>query len=516
MSFRYEAADLSSKIPDPIATSQKPLFNAGLAGKDHKNLDQPVLADALPQLRTDTWRVDADGQMETTYRLKPNLSWHDGQPLTADDFVFAGQVYSDSGLTVFGRAPQEQIRELLAPDPRTLVIRWTSLYADADILSDNFAPLPRHILGDSFASYRQDPNARDVLLNHPFWTSAYVGLGPYRLERWEPGVALYGQAFPGYVFGKPKIDHVVLRIFGDETSVLTNVLAGQVQFTTGTSIRFEQGMVLKREWEAAGRGAVILNAMGAVYAIFQFRPDYLKTPALMDVRVRRALNYSIDRQALQDGIYEGQGRIIDTVIAPDDPIFPDLDRVLAKYDFDPRKTEALMNEAGFARDASGFYASASGTRFRPDFQVLAGRDFERQQAIMADTWAKAGIDTVQAVLAPEQSREPINRNIFPGISQSLTNLAFNVEQIGSAENKWAGSNREGWNNPEYEGLWAAWKTTLERPERNRLQVQMYKLISEQLPGIPCYSLFTVIAQASGLRGPVPTNPWWSVQNWEMG
>ncbi|MBM2813114.1 MAG: Bacterial extracellular solute-binding protein, family 5 Middle, partial [Chloroflexi bacterium] len=49
----------------------------------------PYLAEALPTLNTDTWKVFPDGKMETRYRLKPNLTWHDGKPLTAADFAFS-------------------------------------------------------------------------------------------------------------------------------------------------------------------------------------------------------------------------------------------------------------------------------------------------------------------------------------------------------------------------------------------------------------------------------------------
>lgn len=70
----------------------KRLFNADLAILDERGLPRPYLAEALPQLNTDSWRVYPDGRMETTYRLKPNLTWHDGVPLVADDFVFARRV----------------------------------------------------------------------------------------------------------------------------------------------------------------------------------------------------------------------------------------------------------------------------------------------------------------------------------------------------------------------------------------------------------------------------------------
>src|SRR5439155_24643675 len=68
------------------------LLNATLAATDKSGVPQPYLVEALPQLNTDTWRVFPDGRMETVYRLKPGLVWHDGTALTADDILFTWRV----------------------------------------------------------------------------------------------------------------------------------------------------------------------------------------------------------------------------------------------------------------------------------------------------------------------------------------------------------------------------------------------------------------------------------------
>lgn len=514
MAFRYESSDLFPKIPESIASGERPLFNAALTGLDHGRLPQPFLAEALPRLDTDTWRVFPDGQMETTYRLRQGLTWHDGQPLTAEDFVFAWRAYVEPGLGVFGPVPQILMEEVVAPDPLRVVIRWHSPYADADILAENFPPLPRHILGEPFSAYRQDSGTRDSFLALPFWTTEYVGLGPYRLERWEPGVALHSVAFSGYVFGRPKIDRIVARIFTDENTVLTNVLSGEVEHTTIYTLRFEHAQVLKGEWEATKRGFLLFDPGTAVHSLVQFRPEYQKTPALFDLRVRKALNHAIDREALRDGLFEGQGTIPHTAVRPDEPYFPEVDRAITKYPYDPRRTETLMNEAGLVKGAQGFFVTSGGERFRPDFQVLAGTHFERAGAIMQETWERAGILTEYSVLPTARSRDPFSRHTFSGIGGSV-GANYTAEQIGTAENRWSGSNRGGWSSPDYEALWAAFNTTLDRPQRDRLQVEMAKLTSEQLPAFSLYFNLLVNAHTAALRGPRMPNPWWSLHEWEL-
>src|SRR6187399_2718003 len=70
----------------------KPLFTANLGAWSLQEVPYPVLAEAIPQLNTDTWRVLPDGRMETVYRLRAGLTWHDGTPLTADDVAFTKRV----------------------------------------------------------------------------------------------------------------------------------------------------------------------------------------------------------------------------------------------------------------------------------------------------------------------------------------------------------------------------------------------------------------------------------------
>src|SRR5947207_62730 len=83
-----------------------------------------------------------DGRMETTYRLRPNLTWHDGTPLTAEDFVFSLRMYSTPALGLASLAPFNAMEEVAPVDPRTIVIRWRRPYPDADQLAQyTFPPL---------------------------------------------------------------------------------------------------------------------------------------------------------------------------------------------------------------------------------------------------------------------------------------------------------------------------------------------------------------------------------------
>src|SRR5688572_8352741 len=160
IAVRGEPPSVASKpVVDFSGSLGRPreLFNANLDFLDERERAQPQLAESLPELHTDTWRVFPDGRMETTYRLKPNLTWHDGTPLSAEDFVFAHRVYATPAFGLSATPPIGQMEEIIAPDPRTVVIRWRQPYPDAVALDRDFQALPRHILADSLSAL--DPTA---------------------------------------------------------------------------------------------------------------------------------------------------------------------------------------------------------------------------------------------------------------------------------------------------------------------------------------------------------------------
>lgn len=72
------------------------------------------------------WRVSPDGRMETTWRIRGNALWHDGQPFTAHDLLFSMQIAQDKELAEFGDIAYESVESAVAPDPQTFTVRWKS------------------------------------------------------------------------------------------------------------------------------------------------------------------------------------------------------------------------------------------------------------------------------------------------------------------------------------------------------------------------------------------------------
>lgn len=476
------------------------LFHAALALYDDQSLPQPQLAETLPQLGTDSWKVFPDGRMETTWRLRPNLTWHDGAPLVADDVAFSIPVRvalktpGDTGGAKLGPL----IDEVTAPDARTVVVRWSKPFPLAG--ESEWQPLPRHILGPFF---EQMPP--ETFANLPYFSTEFVGAGPYRLGRWEPGAFIEGVAFPGYVNGKPKIERVNLVWISDSNTAVAQLLSGTVHLATDGVIAFEQATVLKREWAARGEAGFLLSVAAAIpSARTQFKTEYTNPTAILDVRVRQAIAHAIDKQAIVDGVLDGDPRsIADSLVLPHEPFFQEVDKVVTKYPLDLRRTEQLMAEAGFRKDDAGFY-SQNGIRLNTSIQGVAGAR-ERAALIVSDSWKNAGIEAPPRIISVAQSAGGELETTFPAFAIDIgtgTPLGrFNKDQIATAATRWSGGNKSGYSDPEYERLHPIFTGALDRNERNQAAVQMMKLLSDQAAVFPLYYNSQIVAHAGSLVGP---------------
>jgi peptide/nickel transport system substrate-binding protein len=530
VAHRYEPGNLAVKVLQSNGTlNTARLFNAALTYVDDQGIPRPYLAEGLPQLNTDSWRVFPDGRMETTYTLKENLTWQDGTPLTADDFAFAFRVYTDPGLGVFISSPQDTMETVTATDPRTLVIQWRTSNPVAGSLGfEELDPLPRHLQESAFADYRDGRSTGEAFMADPTWTTGYVGAGPFRLERWDQGVQLEGSAFPGHILGKPKIDRIVVRIYLDENQTMATVLAGgQVDYACCNTLRFNQYVTLKREWEPTGKGQAAAIPGVAVFLYLQQRPEYVSHEALLDVRVKRALAHAIDRDAINEGLFDGLGAPTDSPIPPNLPYFAEADRMATKYPLDVNRASQLMSDAGFTKDSGGFFADRSGRRFHLNFSVQAASEIERMQQILADSWRRAGFEVQTDVIAPQVYTQLDTRHTLPGVSYAFFQgeSGFLSSEIGTAANRWRGRNRTGWSNPEYDRLFDAWSAALDRTERERTVGQMMGLVSDSIAGYPLYFSQLIVTWSSALKGPTgkeasqfgstsrPTTNYWNVHEW---
>jgi peptide/nickel transport system substrate-binding protein len=482
------------------------LFNAQLDFLDERETPHPYLAEALPQLNTDTWQVFPDGTMETRYRLRSNLVWQDGASLSAEDFAFAYRVFVVPEFGAASSAPIGSMAEVRAPDPATVVIRWGRLDPDAGVMDLKFQALPRHLLEQAFQNLDHQAFA-----SLPFWTQEYVGLGPYRVERWDPGSAIEAVAFAGHALGRPTIDRIRVIFISDANTALATMLSGEAHYISESVIWYEEGATLEQEWSARNGGTVLYSPVVFRITLIQNRAEAADPARLRDVRVRRALAHGIDRDAAFESSTGGKGVLMYSLTPPTKPFYPELDRVIAKYPYDPARTAQLLGDAGLVRGTGGFFAGPAGESFRVEVATDGGATNERENSIFVDSLRRAGVDASSKVVPVAQLRDTQARALLPGLStggmpQNRLDQ-FTSGNIPRPDNRWQGNNRGAWSSPEYDRLWQQYSTTISPAERVPLIAQLEKLFSEDVGAIPHFYSVVATGHVAALAGPIaPMTP----------
>jgi peptide/nickel transport system substrate-binding protein len=499
----------------------KPLFAATLGAWNQQEQPFPILAEAVPQLNTDSWRVFPDGRMETTYRLRQGLTWHDGTPITAEDLAFTRRVEVarfEWGLSQ-GVAEYREMDEIVAVDPRTVLIRWKQPYTEA--AAPDLIPYPRHILEGPL-----NQGEADAFDSHSYWNTSWVGAGPYRVDRWERGAFIEGVAFDGYALGAPKIKRVRLTWNNDPNVTLTRILAGDGDIVLDGSIRFQQASVLRERWNLQMDGTIMLNPTSLRYMQYQSRSEYVNPRQMHDLRVRKAILHALDRASLAETMLEDRNMAADTIPPRTAAYYDQIDKAIAKYPYDPRLAEQLFGEVGFAKGGDGTLASPGQGKFALEVRGVSGGAEEQDTTIVADALRTFGLDpTILLLPSSRRASDDMMKGTFPGLTLNNNTLQrglglekWHSANIGHPGNNWTGTNRTGFTNPEYDRLHTLWSTTLDRNQANAHLTTMMKMLSEQVSLFPLYYNFQVVAHTSALKGPQPITPdssrYGNVHEWE--
>ena len=490
-------------------TPAGPFVNVGLTLRDENDVLQPVLLERLPSQTDGSWDVNADGTMRTLYTLREGLKWQDGQPLRSADFVFAYRVYRDREIPLMTDVPERYMSSVTAVDDRTIEINWTQLFIEAaSPASHHLAAIPRHLLGDV---YERDKSA---FLNSPYWnTEQYVGLGPFRVVSREPGVRVMLEANPHFLFGRPAIDSVEMQVVPDLNAVVVRVLAGDVDWVYYQDISALQAQLLREQWESRGAGKILTAQVTNRGLAFQHRdvPNHQK--ALLDVRVRRAIMHAIDREDMGRTKTAGLAGLSDTPYYPEHYLYPRVRTALTTYPFDLRRTEVLLNEAGWTKGSDGLFRNAGGRTL--DVEMTASSDYPRTPLILADNLKRAGIDARPFVQPEALDADAEHRASYPGATAeswapggypNLTRL-----QASTPANNFRGRNRGNYSNPEMDSMHDRLMSTLEERGRDDILVDIERLVSEDVAVGHLYYQVRPAVVIKGLQGvagwPYVHNTW---------
>jgi peptide/nickel transport system substrate-binding protein len=298
---------------------------------DDQNQPRPVLVKDLPS--NDNGGVSADGKV-ITMKLRDDIVWSDGQPITADDFIFTWQMYVNPSNTVATTHPYDLIDKIEAPDAHTVVITFKDPFSPwLDSLWKGM--LPKHILQ---ADIEKDGNIN----NAPWNRAPSVGCGPYLFDKWESGSYAHFVANPKYWGAKPKIGELTVRFVPDDASQIAALKAGDGLL--GTFISYSDIPDLQKA------GLQVIGVKSGYNEGLYFYLDPKKGhPALQDVRVRQAIAYATNRLALTKDLLLG----LTQPAATDWDGTPYVDPTIQPYPFDPEKAKQLLDGAGWKAGPDG-------------------------------------------------------------------------------------------------------------------------------------------------------------------
>lgn len=311
---------------------------------------EPVLAE--------TWETDADAKT-ITFHLRKNVMFSDGTDFNADAVKWNIEQYQENK-----RSEVASISSIDVVDDSTVTLNltdWNSSTLAA------VAVLVRYISPTAFQE-----NGKDWTYENP------VGTGPFMLTKWEKNVSLSYEKNPNYwEEGKPYVDEVQMLIIEDPQTLASSLEAGEVDAVYGLSVDITKTLADTGKYQLVddktGIGAVGIGLIADCTT---------EGSAFADVKVRQALCYAIDSQAIADAFFQGYA-VVTNQWGPPGVITYNPD--VAGYPYDPDKAKALLAEAGYP---DGFECPLSCVAAQKDM-------FTAIQAQLAEVGINAKLEVVE-------------------------------------------------------------------------------------------------------------------------
>ncbi|MGI9003101.1 MAG: ABC transporter substrate-binding protein [Pseudonocardia sp.] len=433
------------------------VYDKLLAPSPYVDEPQPWLASEVRMLDPSTWEVT----------IRDGVTWHDGQPFTAEDVAFTFSYARDAPTGRFthhiNEIPDISSVELLDAD----TLRFTCAFACPDLGPVTLADLPilpAHIWSqvppDQAKSYAELP----------------VGTGPYRLADFDPITGYRFEANPGYFAGAPVVRELVMPIISDPSATFTALRSGEID----AAFRPLSPELIEQFSATPDVGVIQTQPLQFPELRLNFRRAPFDQP-----RFRQALSLAVDRQELLDTVFLGQGRIADRGYPhPDSPW---TDPTLSTPS-DAVRAAALLDELGFTdRDGDGVRDGPAGplryTIAAPGAEPVAVRAAE----IVAEQLGAVGIAA---------TAQGLDAGSYADLSTSRDYdlLLGSITAHGTADpTQFIMSHRSGylWDAPEipypeWDTLFEQWKAAATVTDRRDVAFAMQQLFNRQPTSIPLF------------------------------
>lgn len=482
----------------------------GVWSFDDQSQPFPELAAEIPS--AENGGVSEDG-LTITIRLNPDVTWSDGEPLTADDFVFTYDMVMSDANIVLSRAPYEDyVTSVVAADPQTVVVTLNSPYA-AWLTSLFTAVLPKHVLEPVYAA--------EGTLDNAEWNRApTVGVGPFVFSEWEPQSFIIFEANPNWI-RPPQLEQVIIRMSPDDAAQEAAILAGDTQI----GVFLDASQVERIEADGTITGVGTPGGYNEAWFL-NVNPDTAH-PAMLDVNVRRAIALATDRFTIVQDLLDPEINPVNATFWDNTPGYAT--ETLEPYPYDPDEAAALLDAAGWV-DSNG-----DGTRDKDGVElVLRYITNERElranvQAVVQQQWALVGIgaDLINhssdifwndyttggpQALGDYDIAEYSSSPFGPPDPEASDN--WRCEQVANAD-KPDGVNWQGYCNPDIEALFDDQAVTADPAARQAIYAQIQQIMYDDVIYIGLWKdpdLWSVNASLHNVRLSGPT-PFWNAHEW---
>lgn len=485
------AADIESGTlkfvlsPEPpfLLTAINPLLQMGIVASkvmegllylDNDLKPQPLLAEK--------WDISADG-LTYTFKLRPNVKWHDGQPFTSADVSYTILEVLKK-VHPRGRSALAKITSVETPDPLTAIIRLSKPAPPmlTALASSYESPMmPKHLFAGS------DPAANPYI-------SKPIGTGPFVFKEWKKGDFILLEKNPNYwQAGKPLLQRIVFRIINDASARAASFETGEVHIGGLSPVP------LTDMPRIAKNPALSVETRGYAYmSPYMMIEVNLRKPPLNDVRVRRAIAHAIDRERMTQVVWLGYGKPAVSPIPSQVTTFHSTD--LPKYEYSVDKAKKLLDEAGLK-------PAANGMRFKitHDFLPL-GSDYQRTGEFIKQQLARVGIDVeLRSQDLPSYIRRLYTEYDFDttsGYTGAFSDPTQGVQRLfwsKALQKSVVFTNASGYSSTEMDRILEAAQDENDATKRKALYLDMQRLAMTDLPVIPLMETRFITLSSSKLK-----------------
>ena len=462
-------------IRDTSATRMENLIFNGLVRLDPKLKVVPDLALSWKQVSATVLEI----------KLRPNVTFHDGQAFTAEDVVYTYTTVLDTKFNSPRRGFFASISKVEALDP--LTVRFT--------LSEPSAPLLRYMTMGIV------PKGAAAAAGADFATKP-VGTGPFKFVSWQRGSRIELVANEKYFRGKPNVDGLSIRPIPDNNVRLTALESGDLQFIHSPVPPQDLDRLAKDNRLALNK----ISALGYTYLNIN-----TKDPILSDKRVRQALAHLTDRDTISKQIFYGMDTPGESFLIPGTETYTD---IVTKYPLDMAKANQLLTAAGWVAPSAGGIREKGGKPMT--IELVTNVDPNRQQVLefLQGEWRKAGIDVKVRVY---DFAAMLNDLIAGKYQISLIGLLNVVDPDAPVFNYLRSGGTNNWgkfSNPIIDKLAVEGRTTTVTIRRKPIYAQVARIASDEVPFIFLLYQGYVVIHDKALQGYVtyPTGSWYSLES----